>query len=193
MDALKLHLAADLYSRCMLMGDFKLRSGDRSNIYFDKYRFESDPCLMQQVVDAIAKAYQGMLSRSDFLAGLEMGGIPLAALLSQRVDRPTLFVRKEAKTYGTAKLVEGTDFRVARVIIIEDVITRGSSVVDAVYALRDGGAIVSDVIAVVDRQQGADAMLEKHGMTLHALFTLKQLGEAALSYGIPIGGKRSEG
>ena len=97
-------LARNIYTVSHLTGEFTLRSGVVSHEYFDKYRFESDPALLRAIAEAMAEALpQGV----DALAGLELGGVPLATMLSQVSGLRALFVRKEAKTYGTCKLAEG--------------------------------------------------------------------------------------
>jgi len=97
-------LARDIYRASHLTGRFVLRSGAVSDEYFDKYLFESDPRLLAAIGDALAPLVP---EGTEALAGLETGGIPLAVILSQRTGLPALFVRKEAKTYGTCKLAEG--------------------------------------------------------------------------------------
>ena len=99
-------LARDVDARCRLTGEFTLRSGQVSSEYFDKYLFETDPDLLARV----AAQMEGLLpSDVDLIGGLEMGGIPLVTALSARTGLPALFVRKQAKEYGTCKLAEGPD------------------------------------------------------------------------------------
>ena len=100
----KAELGKRIYDISNIKGDFLLRSGVRATEYFDKYLFEAEPTVLHE----IAKQMVGLLpSQFDQLAGLEMGGIPIATAISLETGRPALFVRKEAKTYGTCKLAEG--------------------------------------------------------------------------------------
>src|SRR5262245_13824495 len=99
-------LAREIYDRTHLTGEFVLRSGAVSNEYFDKYLFESDPVLLRAIAEALVPLVP---SDTDVLAGLELGGIPIATMLSQLTGLPARFVRKEAKTYGTCRLAEGGD------------------------------------------------------------------------------------
>ena len=101
-----LRLAADIDAACRLSGQFELRSGQRSNEYFDKYLFEASPELLKRVSQAMVPLIP---SDTDVLGGLELGGVPLATVVSQISGLPTLFVRKEAKQYGTGRLAEGAD------------------------------------------------------------------------------------
>ena len=94
-------LARDVDGCCRLTGEFTLRSGQVSHEYFDKYLFEADPLLLARVVREMA---QLLPAETELLGGLEMGGIPIATALSGMLGMPALFVRKEAKTYGTCKM-----------------------------------------------------------------------------------------
>jgi orotate phosphoribosyltransferase len=111
-----------------LEGEFRLRSGQVSTTYFDKYRFESDPRLLKRVAaEMIPLLPQG----TEVLAGLELGGVPIATAISLETGIPAAFVRKNAKGYGTCLAVEGGEVRGKRVALIEDVITTGGAVADA--------------------------------------------------------------
>src|SRR5580704_9976342 len=161
-------LAKTITAVARLQGVFTLRSGVTATEYFDKYRFESDPALQR----AIAEQLAGRLPKSfDALAGLEMGGIPIATLLSQITGKPTLFIRKKAKDYGTCRFAEGGEVRERRLLVVEDVVTSGGAIIEAVRALREEGAIVADVVCVIDRQSGGVENLAKEGLSLASLFT----------------------
>lgn len=135
-------------ARCRLDGEFTLRSGQTSELYFDKYLFEADPELLQAVADHAAALIP---PDTEVLAGLELGGVPVAAALSMRTGLPAAFVRKAAKPYGTMKLAEGADVRGRRVLIVEDVVTTGGQVLIAAAALRELGGQVETLFCVIDR------------------------------------------
>jgi orotate phosphoribosyltransferase len=158
-----------------LTGRFTLRSGAVSDQYFDKYRFESDPALLGSIVDAMAPLVP---DGTEALAGLELGGVPLAVRLSAVTGLPAVFVRKEAKTYGTCQLAEGADVTGRRLTVVEDVITSGGQVVTSVGDLRDRGAVVDHALCVNDREAGGRAALADVGVELRPLFTMAAL-EAA--------------
>jgi orotate phosphoribosyltransferase len=113
------------------------------------------------------------------LAGLELGGVPLATMLSQATGLPTLFVRKQAKTYGTCRLAEGGEIAGRRLCIVEDVVTSGGAILDAARELRAAGAHLGPVICVIDRESGGADKLAADGLTLQALFTMTELKAAA--------------
>ena len=171
-------LAQRVYATSHLTGRFKLRSGSYSEQYFDKYRFESDPELLSEIGDALVELVP---DGAELLAGLELGGVPLATIASQRTGMPLVFVRKQAKEYGTCKQVEGTDPSGRRVVIVEDVVTSGGAILDALPALRAVGAEVVAAICAIDREAGAQEALAAEGVPLHAAFTMSALTEASVS------------
>jgi orotate phosphoribosyltransferase len=169
-------LAARIYDAAHLTGTFTLRSGVVSNEYFDKYRFESDPQLLRDIAEAMASLVPPGI---DALAGLELGGVPLATMLSQVTGLPSCFVRKEAKTYGTCQLAEGIDVDGKQLLIVEDVITSGGAVLDALAALQERGAKAERVVCVIDRESGGAEKLGAAGLELDALFSMSELKAAA--------------
>lgn len=168
-------LAKNIFSVCNLKGSFRLRSGVTSSEYFDKYLFESRPDLLGEIANGLA----GLIpSGTVLLAGLEMGGIPVATALSLKTGIPQIFVRKEAKTYGTCKLAEGIDFKGKKVTVVEDVVTSGGAILDGVRALREQGALIETVVCVIDRESGGSDNLKKAGLTLVPLFRAGELRAA---------------
>ncbi len=169
-------LARSIMKSAYLTGSFLLRSGKTSTFYLDKYRFESNPTLLAAIAEHMAEL---LPDRFDRLAGLELGGIPLATALSLQSGKPCLFVRKEAKKYGTCNLAEGGFEKGEEVVVIEDVITTAGQVCESVGALRELGLQISTVLCVIDRQQGGKEKLADIGCSLSPVFTLSQL-EAAV-------------
>jgi orotate phosphoribosyltransferase len=165
-------LAARIYDASYLTGTFTLRSGQQTSEYFDKYRFESDPLLLGEIAEL---ACTRIPADVDGLAGLELGGVPVATALSAASGLPAFFVRKQAKAYGTAKLCEGGDVNDRRLLMVEDVVTSGGQVLLSAADLRSAGARVTDALCVIDRQAGGTENLAQSGITLHALFTMDQL------------------
>jgi orotate phosphoribosyltransferase len=169
-------LAQRIKAVAYLTGQFTLRSGAISSFYWDKYRFESDPTILATIAEGLADI---LPASYDALAGLELGGIPLATSVSLRTGKPCLYVRKAAKPYGTSNLVEGGYQPGTRAVVIEDVITSGGQVCISVQQMRELGFVVDDVVCVIDRQQGGREAIEALGCTLRSLFTLAELEELA--------------
>lgn len=168
-------LAADIDAVCRLTGQFTLRSGQQATEYFDKYLFEADPRLLLRV----AREIVGLLpDGTDLLGGLELGGVPIATMVSSLTGRPALFVRKSAKEYGTCKLAEGPDVAGRRVTLIEDVITTGGAVRDATRALRAAGAEVEVVVCAIDRSPAGQNPLADVGLEVRPVLTKAELDAA---------------
>ena len=148
-------LAADISATSRLTGTFTLRSGQVSDQYFDKYRFEADPALLRRLAAAMAPLVP---AEADVLAGLELGGGPIATAISLHTGRRAAFVRKQAKTYGTCLAVEGGDVAGLKVAMIEDVISTGGAVVDAARLLREAGAEIVAVVCAIWRGAGDPAI-----------------------------------
>jgi orotate phosphoribosyltransferase len=165
-------LAREIYKTAHLTGSFTLRSGQVSNQYFDKYLFESNPVLLQEIAEHLS---QLIPPETQILAGLEMGGIPLATALSLKTGIPVVFVRKKAKEYGTCKLAEGMNIQGKNVCIIEDVVTTGGQILRSASDLKDYGAMVSNVLCVIERDKKGRDNLESAGLQFMSLFKMEEL------------------
>ena len=168
-------LALAIFKTSHLTGTFLLRSGKTSTEYFDKYKFESDPKLLRAIGQGMAKLIPPDI---DYLAALEMGGIPVATAISFETGIPVVFVRKTAKEYGTCKFAEGPEIKGKRLLLIEDVITTGGAVIDSTKDLRESGAFVEQVICVIDRSEGKTEKIVSAGLKHRALFTMAELKAA---------------
>jgi orotate phosphoribosyltransferase len=165
-------LARRIRERSHLTGEFRLRSGQISGEYFDKYRFESDPVLLREVAGELVAL---LPDDAEAVAGLELGGIPLATMVSQLSGLPALFVRKEAKDYGTCQLAEGGEVDGRRLAIVEDVVTTGGQLLLSCAALRERGAHVRAVLCVIDREAGGRENLAAEGLELRSVLTASSL------------------
>jgi orotate phosphoribosyltransferase len=134
-----------------LKGKFKLRSGQISAEYFDKYRFEGNPDLLRRIARRMLELVP---TDTQILAGLELGGVPIATAMSLESGLPVVFVRKAAKDYGTCRAVEGGEVAGCRIVIIEDVITTGGAVAEAARLIHAAGANVIGVICAIWRGEG---------------------------------------
>lgn len=164
-------LGSAVYDSAHLTGEFTLRSGQVSHEYFDKYLFESEPVLLRRVAEAMV----ALLPECDLLAGMEMGGIPIVTVMSQLTGLPAVFVRKEAKGYGTRKAAEGPSVAGRRVVGVEDVVTTGGALVNGCLALRADGALLDTVVCAIDREQGGSGNLAVEGIELRPALTRADL------------------
>ena len=165
-------LQTQVQEKALIRGEFLLRSGQTSDRYFDKYRFESDPKLLSRICEEMKTLVPPNV---DGLAGLELGGIPIVTLLAQKMSLPAYFVRKKRKPYGTRNVVEGGNVKGLNLAVVDDVLTTGGQLLSSVRDLRGEGALISDVIIVIDRVQGGAENLAKEALTLRALFSFPDM------------------
>lgn len=165
-------LAAAIDASCRIRGSFTLRSGITTEEYFDKYRFEGDPHLLRQVAEAMVPL---LPADTEVVGGLELGGVPIATMVSGVTGLPAIFVRKEAKKYGTCKLAEGGEFAGRTVTLIEDIITTGGAVRSAAVALRELDATVHSVVCAIDRSEPGHSALTEIGLATISIMTKADL------------------
>jgi orotate phosphoribosyltransferase len=172
----QLALARRIHEVAHVSCQLSLRSGAESNSYFDKYTLEADPVLLHQIAQRMVAL---LPTRIDAIAGLELGGVPLAAVCSHISRLPARFIRKQPKSDGTLALVEGGPVRGLRLAVIEDVISTGGQAVDSCKQLRQLGAQIAGVVCIIDRQAGGAESLARSGVRLHSVFTAADIKRAA--------------
>jgi orotate phosphoribosyltransferase len=170
-------LGAMLVERALLHGDFVLRSGRRSSWYLDKYRFETEPELLRALGASLSDAVRECEPDAVRLAGPALGAVALAASAAMASGLPFIIVRGETKEYGTAKRIEGLFEAGELVCLLEDVVTSGGALAEAVLALREEGLVVRHAVCVVDREEGGSDALARLGVRLQALFRASELLE----------------
>ena len=165
-------LGRDLVKASYLKGDFVLRSGRRSDRYFDKFLFETDPVLLKRLGRHLAELVPKETHR---LAAPELGAVLLGGAVSMETGLPLLLVRKEAKGYGTAKQLEGRFETGDRVTVIEDVVTTGGDSLRSVQVLRDTGLDVIQLVVVLDRGEGGEENIHEARISYSPLFRIQDL------------------
>jgi orotate phosphoribosyltransferase len=163
-------------ARSFRLGKFTLTSGRESDLFFNLKTTMMDP----RGAHLCAKAFLDRVpAGTDYVGGLEMGAVPVIAALAAVSDiagRPvkTFFVRKAAKGHGTNEVVEGLavgeTLAGKQVLVTDDVATTGGSVLQAIEAARAAGAIVTDALVIVDRQEGGAEALAAKGVKLASVF-----------------------
>jgi orotate phosphoribosyltransferase len=180
-------LGALLVRHALLEGDFVLRSGKRSSYYLDKYRFETRPELLAPLGASLSAAVDACEPDAARLAAPALGAVVLAASASLASGRPFIIVRDEAKSYGTANRIEGAFEPGELVCLLEDVVTSGGALAEAVAAVREAGLVVRNAVCVVDREEGGSDALARLGVRLRPLFRASSLLEHAKSAAKPHG------
>jgi orotate phosphoribosyltransferase len=180
-------LGRQLREHALLEGDFVLRSGRRSSYYLDKYRFETLPELLGPLGERLAEAVREFEPGAVRLAAPAVGAVALAASASLASGLPFLIVRDAAKEYGTGNRLEGHCEAGELVCLIEDVVTSGGALTEAVTAVREAGLEVRNAVCVVDREEGGADALARIGVRLRALYRAGELVDAAKSAANPHG------
>ncbi|MBI4716815.1 MAG: orotate phosphoribosyltransferase [Planctomycetes bacterium] len=166
-------LARRIREAAYLEGDFTLRSGRKSKYYLDKYLFETQPDILRELGAAFGAR---VTPATTLIAGAELGGVALAAAASMACGKPFVIIRNAKKDYGTSRPFEGRLTAADRVLLVEDIATTGGQVLEAAKLIREIGAAVERIVAVIDRQEGARENIESAGLTFEALFTKADLG-----------------
>jgi orotate phosphoribosyltransferase len=157
----------------LLRGTFTLRSGRVSNYYLDKYLFETQPDILAELGRRFAERVEDGVNR---LAGAELGGIPLVASAAMASGLPCVLERNQKKEYGTAKQLEGKLEDGDKIMIVEDVVTSGGQVLESADVLKQAGAEIIKIVAVIDREEGGRENIESAGYRFEALLTKTDLG-----------------
>jgi len=165
-------LARDLVAASYLKGDFVLRSGRRSNRYFDKFLFETDPALLKRIGAELARLVPAETQR---LAAPELGAVLLGGAVSIETGLPLVLVRKEPKGYGTAKQLEGRFRAGERITVIEDVVTTGGDSLRSIEALRAAALDVIHLVVVLDRGEGGEENIREARIPYSPLFRIQDL------------------
>jgi orotate phosphoribosyltransferase len=165
-------LGRELVKASYLKGDFVLRSGKRSNRYFDKFLFETDPVLLRRLGKQLASLVPKETQR---LAAPELGAVLLGGAVSMESGLPLLLVRKEPKGYGTSKQIEGRFEPGESVTVIEDVVTTGGDSLRSAQVLRDAGVKVIHLVVVLDRGEGGEDNIKAAGIPYSPLFRVADL------------------
>jgi len=180
--AKELELASGLYKMllktgCMKFGVFKLEKGRLSPYYIDLKLVASFPDGMNKIIsiyETVAKNNVGM-DNFDRIAGIPIVGMSFASILSYKLSKPFLYIREAAKIHGREKRIEGMLSPGDRVLLVDDVVTSGKSIVEAASIVRGEGGTISDALVLIDRQEGGEAKLSKAGVKLHSFAKISEI------------------
>ena len=155
--------------KAIQFGNFLLASGRISNYYVDIKTAATDPILLRLIGSFISMRY-----KFDVVAGIAVGGVPLAVATSMISKKPYAIIRKAEKDHGQSNLIIG-DVKDKKILLVEDVTTSGGSALYGINVIRAAGGTIDNVITVVDREQGAEKLLFDHAVQLHSIVKIDNL------------------
>lgn len=159
-------------------GKFTLASGRSSSYYLDLRVVPSDPEAYRLAISAYLAEVKEMGEKDfDVVAGVATAGVTISSPLAYLLGKPMVYVRREEKGHGLAKLVEGAVRPGWRALVVDDLVTTGGSILSAVEALRRAGCVADDALVLVDRLEGGKANLARSGVKLASFIDVKELVE----------------
>ena len=160
-------------------GDFTLASGNKSPYYIDLRLVPTYPHEYRKMIKGLQNLIAEDIGFENFhsLVSVPTGGLMVAASLATEIVKPLIYVRKQAKEHGTGKAVEGVTCHDMKLLMIEDVVTSGGSVINAIKSIKEEKMVVADVYTIVDRMEGATQALQAEGVKLHSLLTINDIAQ----------------
>lgn len=175
-DAIKQEIALGIYEHNMLQfGEFTYKSGIQAPIYMNLRNMGSHPAFLKKVATVFKTMLEGL--EYDLIAGIPYGAIPIMMAVSFAAETPVIFPRKESKEYGMGKDIIGEFQKGQRVVIVDDLVTKGDSKIESLVPFDQAGLVVKDFVVLLDYQKGATELLESKGYSLHAAMSVSEVVE----------------
>ena len=160
---------------CVVFGDHVQASGAVFPYYIDLRKIISIPQIFHQIVSAYADILKDL--KFDRIAGIPYGSLPTATGLALRMERPMIFPRKEVKTYGAGKLIEGHFHAGETIVVVDDILISGKSVMEGAAKLKSAGLNVEDIVVLIDHEQGVKDKMQANGYCAHSVLALSEIAE----------------
>jgi uridine monophosphate synthetase len=160
---------------CVVFGDHVQASGAVFPYYIDLRKIISIPQIFHQIVSAYADILKDL--KFDRIAGIPYGSLPTATGLALRMERPMIFPRKEVKTYGAGKLIEGHFQAGETIVVVDDILISGKSVMEGATKLKSAGLNVEDIVVLIDHEQGVKDKLQANGYRAHSVLALSEIAQ----------------
>jgi uridine monophosphate synthetase len=160
---------------CVVFGDHVQASGAVFPYYIDLRKIISIPQIFHQIVSAYADILKDL--KFDRIAGIPYGSLPTATGLALRMERPMIFPRKEVKTYGAGKLIEGHFQAGETIVVVDDILISGKSVMEGAAKLKSAGLNVEDIVVLIDHEQGVKDKLQVNGYRAHSVLALSEIAQ----------------
>lgn len=160
---------------CVVFGDHVQASGAVFPYYIDLRKIISIPQIFHQIVSAYADILKDL--KFDRIAGIPYGSLPTATGLALRMERPMIFPRKEVKTYGAGKLIEGHFQAGETIVVVDDILISGKSVMEGAAKLQSAGLNVEDIVVLIDHEQGVKDKLRMNGYRAHSVLALSEIAQ----------------
>ncbi len=166
---------------CILFGNFVQASGATFPYYIDLRKIISNPQVFHQVLNAYADILKDL--SFDRIAGIPYGSLPTATGLSLRLNHPMIFPRKEVKAHGTRRVVEGNFHPGETIVVVDDILISGKSVMEGAAKLKSVGLKVDDIVVFMDNEKGVKDRLRENGYQAHSVLTISEITETLYQAG----------
>lgn len=166
---------------CLLFGEYVQASGATFSYYIDLRKIISNPHLFNQVLDAYGDIVRQL--EFDRIAGIPYGALPTATGLALNLQRPMIFPRKEVKAHGTRRLIEGNFHPGEKVVVIDDILISGKSVMEGAEKLKSAGLNIEDIVVFIDHEGGVKDRLKDNGYRAHSVLTISEITDTLYEAG----------